>query len=147
MILIKLNRHFLWDQVGQHLTGWFTLISNRYHPVIISIIIIISIIVIIIIIISLVTISIINVICIVIFITIIIDYFLVSENSVSDILMTFASLLLTYIEYQAVPSFSGEISLLEMMLKLHLTMKLLKTREGQLLVTLVDAKIQYFLYA
>ena len=74
MTLIKLNRHFLWDQVGQHQTSWFTLISNRYHPVIISIIIIITIIissiVIIIIIIFLITISTINVICIVIFITI-----------------------------------------------------------------------------
>ena len=82
----------------------FTLISNRYHPVIIIFIIIISIIVIIIII-SLVTISIINVICIVIFITIAIITSSSTifwsplkwrpENSVSDILMTFASLLLT----------------------------------------------------
>ena len=74
MTLIKLNRHFLWDQVGQHQTGWSTLISNRYHPVIIGIIIIFIIIIIIsiivIIIIFLITISIINVICIVIFITI-----------------------------------------------------------------------------
>ena len=117
MTLIKLNRHFLWDQVGQHQTGWFTLISNRYHPVIISIIIIISIIVIIITI-SLVTISSINVICIVIFITIAIITSSSTifwsplkwrpENSVSDILMIFASLLLTYIEYKAVLPFSGE---------------------------------------
>ena len=75
MTLIKLNRHFLWDQV--HLTGLFTLISNRHHPVIIviTIIIIISIIVIfigIIIIILVITTSIINVICIVIFVIIVI---------------------------------------------------------------------------
>ena len=123
MTLIKLNRHFLWDQVGQHQTGWFTLISNRYHPVIISItiifIIIISIsIIVIIIIIFFITISIINVICIVIFITIAIITSSSTifwsplkwrpENSVSDILMTFASLLLTYIEYKAVLPFSGE---------------------------------------
>ena len=104
MIPIKLNRHFLWDQVGQHQTGWFTLISNRYHPVIISIIIIITIIIsiiVIIIIIFLITISIINVICIVIFITIAIitssSTIGDQKNSVFDILMTFASLLLTHI--------------------------------------------------
>ena len=98
-----------WSTSDRLVHSYFKSLSSCHYLIIIifTIIIIISIIVIIIII-SLITISIINVICIAIFITIIMDYFLVPENSVSDMLMRFASLLLTYIEYKAVLSFSGE---------------------------------------
>ena len=101
-----------WSTSDRLVHSYFKSLSSCHY-----LIIIISIIVIIIII-SLVTISSINVICIVIFITIAIITSSSTifwsplkwrpENSVSDILMTFASLLLTYIEYKAVLSFSGE---------------------------------------
>ena len=44
--------------------------------------------------------------------------------------MTSASLLLTHIEYKAVLLFSGKITLLKMVLKVYLTVKLLKAKEG-----------------